>query len=129
MAVVVTLNHRALTITEGDTEEAEEEVVVEGTEEESGTRLEEPTAETIGTAEIEVVVVVVAGGIVEVIAGEVEVEVATAEDLMELLCPPTIGGKRMDLVTGTTAVEVEAMVGGVVEEEEETTEEVVEVVH
>ena len=74
-----------------------------------------------------VVVVVVAGGIVEVIAGEVEV-VATAEDLMELLCPPTIGGKRMDLVTGTTAVEVEAMVGGVVEEEEETTEEVVEVV-
>jgi len=127
VVVVVTLNHRALTITEGDTEEAEEEVVVEGTEEESGTRLEEPTAETIETAEIEVVVVV-AGGIVEVIAGEVEVEVATAEDLMELLCPPTIGGKRMDLVTGTTAVEVEAMVGGVVEEEEETTEEVVEVV-
>jgi len=127
VVVVVTLNHRALPITEGDTEEAEEEVVVEGTEEESGTRLEEPTAETIETAEIEVVVVV-AGGIVEVIAGEVEVEVATAEDLMELLCPPTIGGKRMDLVTGTTAVEVEAMVGGVVEEEEEMTEEVVEVV-
>jgi len=119
-----------ITITEEDTEVEEEVVVVaaeeEETGEESGTRLEVPTVETIGTEVIGVEVEEVVDGVetVMVVGGEVAVVVVEA-DLMELHCPLIIGGKKRDQVTGTM-VEVGVMEEVVVVDEMIDEEEVEE---
>jgi len=111
-----------ITITEEDTEVEEVVVVVaaeeEETGEESGTRLEVPTVETIGTEVVDGVETVM------VVGGEVA-EVVVEADLMELHCPLIIGGKKRDQVTGTM-VEVGVMEEVVVVDEMIDEEEVEE---